>query len=122
MGPITIDWSTAEVHDRELTVALKGERPDGWKQRFGRTLVLLGKDRWGEVRLKKSGIVVSDIAPGTEEKLRHFLESVVAQTNAAEEAQSDPEPEQQEEPGSEEGEDVELTRLFRSFAGEGETD
>ncbi|HTX08463.1 MAG TPA: hypothetical protein VME22_07615 [Solirubrobacteraceae bacterium] len=112
MEPVTLSWSDAEVNDGELTVPLDGEVPKGWKQSFERTLVLLGSGDWGEVALKKGRVVVADVAPGSEEKLKHHLESVVAQANTTLE---DPE---EESEGAGEGQrsdpDAEMTERFRS--------
>ncbi|MBV9466166.1 MAG: hypothetical protein JO169_08625, partial [Solirubrobacterales bacterium] len=61
------------------------------------------------------------VQPGTEDKLKHFLESVVQQANAG---YDDPEP--QEEPADEEQRperdaedpDEQMTERFRSFGGD----
>ena len=109
---MNLEWATAEVKDANLTVELKGESPKGWKDSFERTVKLLGDGEWGEVTLKKGAVQVSDVAPGTEDKLRHHLEAIVAQANAAHE---EPEPEDGEKP---EGPDGEMTERFRAFAEE----
>jgi hypothetical protein len=61
---------------------------------------------------------VSDVKPGAEAKLRHHLESIVAQANAAHEAREregrgEPEERDDERRG---GPDAEMTGRFRSFA------
>ncbi len=118
MSGIRIDWATARVEDGELAVRLEGERPKGWKRHFRSTARLLGNSDWGEVELKKGTIYVTAVSPGTEEKLRHHLDSVVEQANAAL-----PQPEPDEEAGGEDehqhdggGPDAEMTERFRSFA------
>jgi hypothetical protein len=105
-----LEWASAEVKDANLTVALKGDAPKGWKESFERTVTLLGDGEWGEVTLKKGKVQVSDVAPGTEDKLRHHLEAIVAQANAAHE-ESD-----QEDGDKPDGPDAEMTDRFRSFA------
>ena len=70
MQPIKLSWSDAEVKDGELAVPLDGDVPKGWKQSFARTVALLGSGDWGEVTLKKGLVVVADVTPGSEEKLR----------------------------------------------------
>jgi hypothetical protein len=83
MSSVKLAWASAEVDDAKLTVALDGDLPEGWKESFERTVRLLGDGEWGEVQLKKGAVQVSDVTPGTEEKLRHHLEAIVAQANAA---------------------------------------
>jgi hypothetical protein len=111
-----IDWASADVHEGEVTVKLTGRPSKTWRERFDKVLALLGSSGsgWGGVKLKKSTITIEALQPQAEGELRHFLESVVAQTNA----------ELPEEPGEEErgGEsreeilDAEMTATLRSFA------
>ena len=85
---------------------------------------LLGRGDWGEVRVKKQTVRVDGVTPGTEEKLRHFLESVIVQANADHappESEPDPESESAGDNGEaddEEGPEAEMTHRFRSFAGD----
>jgi hypothetical protein len=65
---------------------------------------LLGAGDWGDIEVKKGTVRVTGVEPGSEEKLRHHLEAVVAQANA--DHVSDDE---------DEGPDAEMTRRFRSF-------
>ena len=118
MANVKLQWGGAEVENAVLTVPLDGERRKGWKRSFETTVRLLGDGDWGEVKLKKGAIQVSQVAPGTEEKLRHHLESVVAQANAADsEAEEKPSDSGEDEPT---GPDAEMTGRFRSFADESE--
>jgi len=73
MTSVKLDWSTADVEDADLTVALEGDISKAWKDRFENTARLLGHGNWGDVRLRKGKVRVSDVAPGGEEKLRHHL-------------------------------------------------
>jgi len=126
MAEPQLDWSTAEVHDSKLSVSLDGEAPRSWRETFERTAALLGANDWGSVKLKKRGIEVTGLVPGSEEKLRHYLESVVQEANAAHAPEVDNEG-GDEEPSGHHGEDsaedggvspdVEMTERFRSFAG-----
>ncbi len=120
MQPIKLSWSDAEVKDGELAVPLDGDVPKGWKQSFARTVALLGSGDWGEVTLKKGLVVVADVTPGSEEKLRHHLESVIVQANTTlEDDEDEPEEEDDAEPEAA-GEDqrsdpdAEMTQRFRS--------
>jgi len=122
MAPVTLNWSTAEVKKAKLTVALDGDIPKGWRGSFESTVRLLGAGDWGEIQIKKSKVQVGDVEPGTEEKLRHHLDAVVAQANAdhePEESEDDEAPDADEsEPGATDedvGRDAEMTRRFRSF-------
>jgi hypothetical protein len=117
MPDLKLSWSDATVKDARLTVALTGEVPKGWKQSFERTVKLLGDGDWGAVELKKGNVQVAEVTPGTEEKLRHHLEAVVAQANAAlERAEDESRDEDRDEPESEpDGADADMTARFRSF-------
>src|SRR5579859_1547422 len=82
MSAPKLNWTTATVENSRLEVGLEGDIPSGWKGTFETTARLLGRGDWGEVRVKKQTVRVDDVIPGTEEKLRHFLESVIVQANA----------------------------------------
>ena len=82
MPGVELNWSAAEVKSSKLSVPLEGDIPKGWKKSFEATVVLLGHGDWGEIQLKRDSVRVSDVEPGSEEKLRFHLESVVAQANA----------------------------------------
>jgi hypothetical protein len=116
MSEVKLGWASAEVKNAKLTVALDGEVPKGWKESFERTLRLLGDGEWEPVELKKDSVQVAEVTPGTEEKLRHHLEAIVAQANAALERSEN---EGQGEDGDEDepqGPDAEMTAQFRAFA------
>ncbi len=112
-----LDWSTAAVKGATLSVALDGKAPSGWKEGFATTVRLLGGGEWGEVALKKATVRVEDVVAGEEEKLRHFLDSVVEQANASHPSEPDQsESETDAETDESEGPDSEMTKRFRSFA------
>jgi hypothetical protein len=115
-----IDWGSAEVKDRTLTVRLTGKAGRGWAMHFNGVLGLLEQNasRWGEITVRKDTIEVADVQEGSEGDLRHLLESALLQVNAdfepsperdASEAQCDP------EQTMEEG----MSERFRGFAGSG---
>ena len=136
MSEAKLNWSTAKVEDSKLTVEVDGELASGWKESFETVARLLaGSNDWGQVTLKKDkAVCVSDVSGGSEERLRHFLESVVAQANAdhapdeSEAEQSDDGDEQDQDDGEkrdkardaeardESGSDDEMSERFRSFA------
>lgn len=118
-----LDWGQAEVKDGKLTVSVAGEPPNGWKDTLEKTAALLGSGDWDTVRMKKQTVTVEGVRPGTEDKLRHFLESVVQQANATHEPEGEDHGSEEEDGGgkTEESdgagkEDSEMTERFRSFA------
>jgi hypothetical protein len=115
-----LDWSGAEVRDGILTVEIGGDRPKGWKSTFERTVRLLGGGDWGEVKLKGGRVRVGDVSEGSEESLRHFLESVVQQANATHEDsltddEEDGEDEDATPPADDDDVDGRMTGRFRDF-------
>ena len=124
---MNLEWASAEVKDAKLTVELEGDPPKGWKESFERTVQLLGDGEWGAVELKKGSVRVSDVAPGTEEKLRHHLEAIVSQANAHLEKDDSDGDDDGDEHGDgkadePEGPDAEMTGRFREFADAAEDD
>jgi hypothetical protein len=121
MSSAKVDWTTAEVNRAKLEVELSGELPASWKKSFKTTARLLHRSgEWGEVELKKRTVSVSRLTPGSEENLRHFVESVVEQANATA-GLAEVEPDDDERAasaGNEEGPDEQMTQRFRSFSSE----
>jgi hypothetical protein len=119
MSEPKIDWSTAEVSDGKLVVAVDGELPKGYGRSFSATAHLLGQGDLAEARLKKSTIRVA-VSEGEEEKIRHFLESVVQQSNADHELTDEEDEEHEEEDAADDdlfrGPDAEMTERFRAFS------
>ncbi len=123
MSEPQLDWSQAEVKPGRRSVALAGEPPNGWKDTFQRTALLLSKGEWEDVTLKKQSVRVDGLRPGSEEKLRFFLESVVQQANTTHEPSEDESQDEADEAdeatdGSTEDDsaDATMTERFRSFA------
>ena len=108
-----IDWTTARVHDRRLTVEIAGDPGSDWSARVEAIVERLDRsgNAWGKIAVKKSTLRVKDVADGAEADLRHLLESAVLQANA-EFAPDDEESDDGEE-GSEE--DRAMTAAFRAF-------
>jgi hypothetical protein len=121
MEPPTLQWNEAQVRDGTLTVAIGGDRPKGWKATFGQTVRLLGGGNWGEVSCKGGEVRVSDVAEGSEDELRHFLEGVVQQANAIhvvpEDDADDEEDEGPDEERDADGDDADarMTSRFQEF-------
>lgn len=122
MSEVKLSWSSAEVDDARLTVPLEGEIPRRWRTDFETTVKRLGSGEWGEVEVKKDAVRVSDVTPGSEEKLRHHLDSIVAQANASHAAREQEKAERdQHDKGKGDGQkrqgpDAEMTARFRAFA------
>jgi hypothetical protein len=119
--PASLNWATADVKNAKLTVELEGEIPPDWRESFETTARLLGSSGgWGDVSVGKKGktLSVSDVTEGSEEKLRHYLESVVAQANTAHPPE-EPEVQETEEDTDDRGDDgpdAQMAERFRSFA------
>jgi hypothetical protein len=122
MEQMQLDWSTAEVNDGTLTIALDGKPPKEWIARFNRTVHLLNQRSWEKVKLKKDAISVKTITAGDEDRLRHFLESVVLEANtvlAPDDSDNDADDDAEDNDdaaSTQDGPDVELTERFRAFA------
>jgi hypothetical protein len=115
-----LDWNTAEVAAGELTVEIDGDLPKGWSKAFQATAHLLGHGDWPEIKLKKGVVRVGDVRPGTEDRLRHLLESAAQQANADLSVEA-PDPDDsssdqdQRETDDDSGPDAEMTDAFRAF-------
>jgi hypothetical protein len=121
MAQASLKWASANVKNAKLTVELEGEIPRGWRQSFETTARLLGSSgEWGDVSVGKKGktVSVSDVTEGSEAKLRHYLESVVEQANAAHPPQEpeDEEADEDTEDRDDDGADAQMAERFRSFA------
>jgi hypothetical protein len=114
MSPVNLSWSEAEVKDAGLSVPLEGEATKEWRQTFERTLVLLGHGDWGEITVKKDRVLVADVTPGAEEKLKHHLDSVVAQANATADSEDNDEAAEDKREDERSDPDAEMTERFRS--------
>ncbi len=117
-----LDWESASVHDETLTVELAGERPKHWRKSFEQTVKLLPSGEWEDVACKEGTITVTGVRAGVEDRLAHFLESVVQQVNAnfasaddSEEDQPDAEASAEEGKEGQKDPDAELTARFRAF-------
>jgi hypothetical protein len=122
MTSVKLDWSTARVEDSDLTVSLEGDISKTWKGTFKNAVRLLGHGDWGDVRLSKGKVRVSNVAPGGEEKLRHHLEAIVVEANAheqgEEDADSSPDHDAETDEQQDRGPDAEMTDRFQSFGEE----
>lgn len=104
---------TALVQDGRLTVELDGTIPPGWKKHLRRTFHSLDTSTWDAIRVKKTTLTVNGVRAGSEERLRHLLESALTQANSQTPSTDDDEAEAE---APEVDADVEMTARFRSFA------
>lgn len=116
-----IDWASAEIKGRALTVGITGEASKGWVKHFDGVLSLLEQNAagWGEITVRKDTIEVADVREGSEGDLRHLLESALLQVNADFEPNSEryaPETERDPERTIDQG----MSDTFRSFAENGD--
>jgi len=110
MDEITLDWSTAEVKDGTVTVELSAKPPSDWAQHFDRTVELLHRGNWADVKLKNKKIRLGVVIAGSEDDVRHFLESVVLEANTTIEPD-----EQEAADDSASKEDQVMTERLRAF-------
>lgn len=114
-----IDWASAEVREGTLTVSLVGDAPKRWHKRFATVVALLatGGGRWGKISERKGMITVADVSEGSEEELRHLLESAVLQVDS-EQGDEDFERADAHDPQEEAQarSDRDMTAAFRGFA------
>jgi hypothetical protein len=112
---VRIDWGSAEVEDGTLSVELGGPVPKGWVKRAEEVLTLLGTHAgWGKISVSKRKLKASDVQEGSEEQLRHLLESAITQANAA--LGVDDAGDEDEEGDPRVDADRRLARAFRAFA------
>jgi hypothetical protein len=111
-----IDWADAEVKGGDVVLPLAGEASKAWSERFKGVLALLAKAGagWGAITVTKKAIKVSGLQPGSEDDLRHLLESVVAEVN------SELQPTERDDPGEvqdpQAARDEEMAGTLRLFA------
>lgn len=110
-----IDWSSALVCDGVLTVELSPAPDKAWRRQAGVVIDrLAGSGRpWGKVKAKKRKLVAAGVSEGAEDELRHFLESVVLEANAAAPAA---EHDAEDDDASGDDTDGRLTEAFRKYA------
>ena len=121
MSDPRLDWNSAEVRGGKLSVSLAGDEPPGWRDTFEKTIQLLDGGDWEEITVKKHRVRVKGVTPGSEERLRHLLESALLEANSNHIAADQPsgdEPEEHTDAGEdrESSPDAEMTERFRSFA------
>jgi hypothetical protein len=128
MAHLQLEWSNAEVKNGTLRVPLTDKPAKEWRASFTGVAALLNHGTWQIVELKHGGVRVGPVAPGEEERVKHFLESAVLDANttlASEEELFDTSVSDSDERGENNADepaspDVQLTGRFRAFAEEGD--
>ena len=80
--PRQIDWATAVVEGRALTVELTGESSRQFASHLQHVLSRLETRGVGAIKVTKRRIKVAEVEPDGADDLRHLLESAVVQANA----------------------------------------
>ena len=115
-GEIRIDWASAKVRERQLTVPLAEIAPKDWVKAVSDVVERLERSGQasGDVKVTRKKLRVSGVQPGVEPGLRHFLESALLQDNSGLDDDADDHDEGDDEQLSDA--DRQMTETFRSFA------
>lgn len=114
---VELDWSSAEVNDGTLVVALSVKPPKKWRDAFERAAALLSHGNWTTTLNQRNGVVRLDpVGRGEEERIRQFLEGALLEANHTILAEDELFTESDEVAESEASPDEELTERFRAFA------
>jgi hypothetical protein len=116
---VELDWSSADVTDATLDVALNGRPPKKWRDAFVRATALLSHGNWNTRLAQRNAAVRLDpVSLGEEERVRQFLEGALLEANRV--IVSEDELFESTDGGeideTEPSEDEELTQRFRAFA------
>jgi hypothetical protein len=116
---VELDWSSADVTDGALEVALSTRPPKKWREAFERATALLSHGNWNtKINQRKAVVLLDPVTPGSEERVRQFLEGALLEANHAIVSEDELfEPDREGESDElETSEDDEMTRRFRAFA------
>jgi hypothetical protein len=117
---VQLDWSSADVTDATLVVALSDRPPKKWRDAFERATALLSHGKWTtRLSRRNSAVRLDPVAPGEEERVLQFLEGALLEANRTILSEEELFDESEDGDGSEEADtsvDEELTARFRAFA------
>jgi hypothetical protein len=116
---VELDWSSADVTDGTLDVALSSRPPKKWRDAFERATALLSHGNWNtRLNQRKAAVRLDPVTLGSEERVRQFLEGALLEANrviVSEDELFDSNGESEsDEP--ETSADDEMTQRFRAFA------
>lgn len=116
---VRLDWSSAEVSDGTLVVALDRRPPKRWREAFAQATALLSHGNW-TTRLSRrdTALRLDPVELGQEERVRQFLEGALLEANRTllteeELFHADGSEESEPQPST----DEQLAQRFRAFAG-----
>jgi hypothetical protein len=82
-----IDWNAATMPDTGMLSVPVVHTTDEWRDEFKKQVVeenlSFGSNGWGEIFLIGDQLVVRDIMPGSEQRLRNLLEAMVRSAHRA---------------------------------------
>jgi hypothetical protein len=117
---VELDWSSADVTDGTLDVALRGKTPKKWREAFERATALLSHGNWNaRLNQRKGAVRLDPVSLGEEERVRQFLEGALLEANrviVSEDELFDNADDGGDGEEPEISEDEELTARFRAFA------
>lgn len=117
---VELAWSSADVTDGTLVVALSVTPPKKWRDAFERAAALLSHGNWTARLNRRTGAVrIDPVELGQEERVRQFLEGALLESNRtiiSEDELFEGAHGQDEFDESEPSVDEELTQRFRAFA------
>ncbi len=104
------------MRDTALSVPLSETPPRGWPGRFRGVVALLDRSgsEWERIVLRRGMITVPNVSEGAEERLRHLLDSAVAQANDGLDGETGAGSGEEDE---QRARDRRMTRAFRERAG-----
>lgn len=117
---VQLEWSSADVTDGTLVVALSTKPPKKWREAFERATALLSHGNWS-TRLSKrnSAVRLDPVALGEEERVLQFLEGALLEANRtilSEDELFDHAEDGDDAAEAETSVDEQLTAAFRGFA------
>jgi hypothetical protein len=117
---VLLDWSSADVTDGTLDVALSGKTPKKWREAFERATALLSHGKWNtRLSPRKGSVRLDPVSLGEEDRVRQFLEGALLEANrvlVSEEELFEDADDGGDGEDSEPSEDEQLTQRFRAFA------
>lgn len=117
---LTLEWSSAEVSDGTLVVALSERPPKKWRDAFERAAALLSHGSWTtRLSQRNTAVRLDPVELGQEERVLQFLEGALLEANrtiVSEEELFEAAGDTSDTDEAEISADEELTQRFRGFA------
>jgi hypothetical protein len=116
---VELDWSSADVTDGTLDVALNSRPPKKWRDAFARATALLSHGNWNTRLTQRNAAVRLDpVSLGEEDRVRQFLEGALLEANRVIVSEDElfDHTDDGEADETETSADQELTQRFRAFS------